>query len=296
MPRPVVEHPNVRQCHWNDHDSHSPSVSMLATLFRMTQRRGVAPLYAGFKADAISTLLSSFIYFYLYSALHKLALRRKTSPPVVSSPAGIGGMTADNGVSTKPHAGGVGKLGPLEELLIGLVSGVISKGAVLPISAVCVRQQLASDDGEAKGKGRSANVEAETSVLGTLRKIQQEEGVLGLWSALPPSIPLALLPSLTLYVHQVLLRLLVPARHRAHPPGYITFLIGAMSNALATIPLYPMIIVKVLSQSGTYKGGRVETLKRIVHERGVAGLYQGIEGQLVKGFVQQGVMMLLKQR
>jgi hypothetical protein len=69
-----------------------------------------------------------------------------------------------------------------------------------------------------------------------------------------------------------------------------------MSNALATIPLYPMIIIKVLSQSGSYRGGRAETLKRIVQERGVASLYQGIQGQLVKGFVQQGVMMLLKQR
>jgi hypothetical protein len=269
---------------------------MLATLYRLTRRRGIDKLYAGFNADAISTLLSSFIYFYLYSALHKLALRRNRPTKILASPAGIGGMTASGGHIAAPHNAIVGKLGPAEELLIGLVAGVVSKSAVLPISAVCVRQQLASDDGDIKGKDRAQAVDADTSVLRTLRKIRNEEGILGLWSALPPSIPLALLPSLTLYVHQVLLRLLVPARHRAHPPGYVTFLIGAMSNALATIPLYPMIIVKVLSQSGTYRGGKVDTLKRIIHDRGVAGLYQGIEGQMVKGFVQQGVMMLLKQR
>lgn len=267
---------------------------MLATLHRLTHRKGVKDLYSGFKADAISTLLSSFIYFYLYSALHKLALRRNARTAVLSSPAGIGGMTANGPASSK--TAGVAKLGPFEELLIGLISGVISKGAILPISAVCVRQQLASDADDGKGKGRAMNAAADTSVIETLQQIRREEGILGLWSALPPSIPLALLPSLTLYIHQILLRLLVPARHRSHPPGSVTFLIGATSNALATIPLYPMAIVKVLSQSGTYRGGKIESVKRIVRDRGVRGLYQGIEGQLVKGFVQQGVMMLLKQR
>lgn len=117
---------------------------------------------------------------------------------------------------------------------------------------------------------------------------------------MPPTIPLALLPSLTLYIHSVLLRFLVPAQVRVHPPGSVTFLLGALSNALATIPLYPLVLIKALSQSGADKKteGRemLGTMARIVDNEGLIGLYKGFEGQLAKGVVQQGVMMLVKQR
>jgi len=328
-------------------------VSLVATLYRLTRRKGLTGLYNGFAAETLSTLLSSFIYFYLYSALHKYALRRNASAALLSAssssvakvevnPAGVGGMTAETTRVRSRRtggAGGVGKLGAGEELLIGLISGVVSKGFVLPLSAVSVRQQLASDhndhangDGDdhrssrsyyqrehspirpshkAKGKGRASTSHSEVAFNSTFdqpshpktawqtfQTIMAERGPLGLWSALPPSIPLALLPALTLYIHQALLALLIPARHRAHPPGAVTFLVGALSNALATVPLYPLIIVKVLSQAGTYSDakGRLDTFKMILGDRGLGGLYQGIGGQLVKGFVQQGVMMLLKQR
>lgn len=38
------------------------------------------------------------------------------------------------------------------------------------------------------------------------------------------------------------------------------------------------------------------TMARIVDNEGLIGLYKGFEGQLAKGVVQQGVMMLVKQR
>jgi len=73
-----------------------------------------------------------------------------------------------------------------------------------------------------------------------------------------------------------------------------------LSNALATIPLYPLVLIKALSQSGADKKteGRemLGTMARIVDNEGLIGLYKGFEGQLAKGVVQQGVMMLVKQR
>ena len=193
----------------------------------------------------------------MYSALHKLATKRAAN--------------------TRAKAA---SLGATSEILIGVIAGVLSRGIALPISAVCVRQQL-EDNAE--------------PLLDTIRAIHKEQGFLGLYSALPPSIPLALLPSLTLYIHSVLLRL-TPLRHQAHPPGFVTFLIGALSSSLSTIPLYPIILAKVLSQSGTHKAGLVVTMQQRFKRSGMGGLYQGIEGQLAKSVVQQGVMMLLKQR
>jgi adenine nucleotide transporter 17 len=187
-------------------------VSLVSFLHRLILRKGIRGLYSGLQADTISTLISSFLYFLLYSCLHNAAVRRASR----SEPTSY----SRDGTMTRGALLGVG-----QELAVGMVAGVISKGITLPISAVCVRQQL-----DAK----------QPTLFGSLRAIHRELGFLGLYSALQPSIPLALLPALTLYIHGTLL-LALPTKYQKHPPGVFTFAIGAISNALATIPLYPMI-------------------------------------------------------
>lgn len=150
----------------------------------------------------------------------------------------------------------------------------------LPISAVCIRQQL--DDGE-------------SSVLETFNTLRKEKGTLGLFHVPIATIPLALLPSLTLFFHERLLKFL-PPKHRAHPPGLVTFTLGALSNALATIPLYPLVLAKAVSMSGAESNRLLGPLGRLYRAEGISGIYKGLEGQLVKGVIQQGVTMLLKQR
>ncbi|WVQ80234.1 hypothetical protein IAT38_002339 [Cryptococcus sp. DSM 104549] len=279
------------------HDAKRPKskrLSLILTLHRLlTRKRGFTRLFSGLQADNVSTLLSSFIYFYAYTSLQKALLKYHTraalSSAAVSSPAGIGGSGLSPKAST-PTAQAV-KPRPLEDLIVGILAGITAKGMTLPISTVCVRQQV-----DEHGEDR-------LSLLDTLKAIQRENGVTGLFSGFAPTIPLTLLPSLTLYIHSVLLRVLVPERLRAHPPGSVTFLLGALSNALATIPLYPLVLIKTLDQSGEDKGkekegqgGMIYTLNKILRREGVAGLYVGLEGQLVKGLVSQGVMMLIKQR
>ncbi|WWD03383.1 hypothetical protein V865_001435 [Kwoniella europaea PYCC6329] len=268
----------------------------------------LSEIYSGIGADTLSTLLSNFIYFYTYTSLQKGLHVWHTRHPIIpsqnphqhgsvsSSPAGIGGLASKaSEILPKPS-----KPTALEELLIGILSGLISKGITLPISTVCVRQQIENDtdtDTDTDEKDKK-----DMTLLETLSTIYQESGIEGLFSGLKPTIPLTLLPSLTLYIHTVLVRLLLPARHRTHPPAGLTFLLGAVSNALATIPLYPLVLIKVLSQSGRDKGknkhklGMLETLVKIIKRGGIRTLYTGLEGQLVKGLVQQGVMMLVKQR
>ena len=227
----------------------------------------------------MSTILSSFLYFFFYSSAAKAVVKYHERRSVL--------IQTTDAIPPKTTT-----LGAWEELAIGLVAGVASKGVTLPISAVSVRQRLSDEDG------------TESGFINTLSKMFSDGGLGGLFAALPPSIPLALLPSLTLYIHSFLLRNFLPARHQAHPPGSITFLLGAISNAVATIPLYPLVLIKALSQSGAgdRKGkskarrGMIWTAENIYEREGIAGLYKGLEGQLAKGLVSQGVMMLVKQR
>jgi hypothetical protein len=60
--------------------------------------------------------------------------------------------------------------------------------------------------------------------------------------------------------------------------------------------------LKTLYQAGRRASaeGRQESffqsVRRISHEHGVAGLYKGIEAQLLKSLMSQGVALLIKQR
>ncbi len=109
------------------------------------------------------------------------------------------------------------------------------------------------------------------------------------------------MPALSLYLDQLLLRLVVPKERRAHPSSGTTFVVGALSNAMAILPLYPLVLLKVLSQSK--KPAQSENpltlfgrARKIYQSHGIGALYQGIEGQFVKALVQQGVTLLIKQR
>ncbi|ODO06465.1 hypothetical protein L198_01697 [Cryptococcus wingfieldii CBS 7118] len=259
-------------------------LTLILTLHRLLSRRNaLSRVYDGLEADTLSTFLSSFLYFFAYTTLQKALsqYRARRAEHAGSSPAGgLSGKASDTTASNKAK--------PFEELIIGILAGITSKGVTLPISTVCVRQQV-NESGEADTR----------SMLDTLKTIYADDGLAGLFRGFGPTIPLTLLPSLTLYIHSVLLKAIVPARHRAHPPGYITFFLGALSNALATIPLYPLVLVKVLDQSGSVKGkekaqegGILQVLKDRVGKEGIKGLYIGLEGQLVKGVVQQGVMIV----
>ncbi|OCF41903.1 hypothetical protein I317_04313 [Kwoniella heveanensis CBS 569] len=299
---------------------HYQRLNLRDTLTHLLVRKSPLELFSGIEADTLSTLLSNFLYFYTYTNLQRgLHIYHSRHPTVISngqgigngaggipaSPAGIGGLSSKASkvlpkTSTKPHG--------WEELIVGMIAGIVSKGIVLPISTVCVRQQIEDDDEddeeEQSVNGSLSSKKRRMSLLETLQTINRESGIQGLFSGLGPTIPLTLLPSLTLYIHSVLVRTLLPARHRVHPPAAITFILAALSNALATIPLYPLVLIKVLNQSGKDKGkgrqgqelGMLGMLVKIIKRGGIRTLYTGLEGQLVKGLVQQGVMMLVKQR
>ena len=123
-----------------------------------------------------------------------------------------------------------------------------------------------------------------------------------------PTLPLCLTPALTLLLFQLLSRLRLP--HNSNAPSRQSalgaFLSGASANALATTILYPLILAKVRVQaarSQAANGGTKQAAASVtdvwtaaVKRDGWTGLYQALGAQILKGFVSQGVTMLVKQR
>lgn len=107
---------------------------MIFTLLRLLKHRGLASLYHGLPADTLSTLVSNFIYFHLYTLGSKLAeLRHRAVAKELNA--------------QRPQA-----VGAVEELVVGLAAGVLSKAITLPVSNISVRQQAGSGDGEVAGQ------------------------------------------------------------------------------------------------------------------------------------------------
>lgn len=264
-------------------------LSLVQTLRRIIlHSTSFTSLYKGLRADTLSTVLSSFLYFLIYTSLERFQRKMRERRGTKLTPA----QAASS------------------EILIGTIAGIASKRLSLPISAVCIRQQLEGDDDATDGAGKKGK-----GIMENLSALHAQKGLLGLFHVPLATVPLALLPSFTLYFHDLFLRLLVPTSHRAHPSGRTTFILGALSNATATLLLYPMVLGKALSISGmahstsednqavgsrkkraSAKERLIGPLADVYQREGITGLFRGVEGQLVKGFIQQGVTMLLKQR
>lgn len=79
--------------------------------------------------------------------------------------------------------------------------------------------------------------------------------------------------------------------------------LGALSKVLATITTHPLIVAKTMLQckppdcrNGKPFSGFTEVLVYIVKNEGLLRLYKGLAPQIIKGFLVQGLMMMLKER
>jgi hypothetical protein len=135
---------------------------------------------------------------------------------------------------------------------------------------------------------------------------------------------LTLNPALTFLFHETLLRLFVKRDQRENPGSRMTFLIAAVSKACASTITYPFSLAKSRAQvsakaptqpstepitekdsikSATMKAEKkvrrktvFDTILEIAREEGLLGLYQGLGGEVLKGFFSHGLTMLLKER
>jgi hypothetical protein len=79
--------------------------------------------------------------------------------------------------------------------------------------------------------------------------------------------------------------------------------LGALSKVLSTIVTHPLIVAKAMLQSkppdcrqGKPFKGFTEALAYIIRNEGAYRLYKGLAPQIIKGFLVQGLMMMLKER
>ncbi|KAI0035612.1 mitochondrial carrier domain-containing protein [Vararia minispora EC-137] len=289
----------------------------LAVLRYTISRHGVDALYDGLASDTASTLISrrvsllceplfrptyrnSFLYFYAYSFLRNLVLRRAARL---------------NGHLKRSPVLPVG-----QELGLGFFAGVSSRLVTAPLSIVTVRLQTAREESE--------DIQEDNRIfkpLDAMKAIYAENGILGFWKGLEGMILLSFNPALTFaFLH--FLRRLMQFRPRnaakaakVIPLGPLeSFITGALANALAVSILYPLILAKTRLQAARMSPSlpatendisspestsrRPPTMLSTLEEAyaGIgsypSGLYQGLSAQIAKGFVSMGVTIMVKER
>ena len=238
---------------------------------------GIGAFYTGIEQDTLKTCMDSFLFFLAYNFIR------------------------NSRTNARPDRK---RLPVVEELLVGMAAGAVAKLCTTPISNVVTRKQTA-----ARG-GQHANMSTRDIML----QIRRDKGFRGLWSGYSASLVLTLNPSLTFLFQETFLRMLVKRENRASPGAQITFLVAAMSKALASSITYPFQLAKSRAQAAGTKPnvdekGVTKTNERttrrhtifdavlqIARQEGVSGLYQGLSGEVLKGFFSHGLTMLMKER
>lgn len=266
---------------------------ILDAIEKIYEREGGLPaFYNGVPHEVFKGVTDSFLFFLAYSYVRQSRLAAN---------------------------GGRKSLGALEEIGVGVVAGAFSKLCTTPIQNIVTRKQTAA----MTALDGSTGIPPASSTRDIAYEIRKEKGLQGFWSGYSASLILTLNPSMTMLLHKVLLRLLVPQGKRDDPGAGITFLIAATSKALASTITYPFQLAKTRAQVSSQKpsdrtGETSEfekagaplrsraisarqrtvfaTILRIAQTEGFSGLYQGLGGEVLKGFFSHGITMLMKER
>ena len=254
---------------------------------------GIKAFYSGVWDDTAKGVVDSFLFFLAYNFLRESRKREK----------------------------GVKKLPVLDELGVGMFAGAFSKFVTTPIQQVVTRKQTAA---MVAARTRNSSASAALSTKDILLQIKDERGIQGFWSGYSASLVLTLNPALTMMLHETFVRLLIPRSKRSNPGVKTTFLLAALSKAIASTITYPFSLAKARAQmsnavpvvsepqmslekdDASSTGSKpVEKAKRntifntilhIAQTEGIAALYHGLGGEVFKGFFSHGITMLVKQR
>ncbi|KAI9776251.1 MAG: hypothetical protein M1839_000485 [Geoglossum umbratile] len=244
-----------------------------------TREGGIGAFYTGVAQDTAKSIADSFLFFLAYNFLRRRRLRSRTA------------------VKGRPARA----LPILDELAVGMVAGAFSKLFTTPISNIVTRKQITSMlASRAHCEDEPSRKPAGATVASIAHDIYTTKGLKGFWSGYSATLVLTLNPSLTFLFYNTLKRVLL---RRPVPGARATFLLAAISKALASTITYPFSLAKARSQAtGTHHTGSLPrpktvfgSLWAITQTQGLSALYEGVSGEVTKGFLSNGTTMMLKQ-
>ncbi|KAJ9190679.1 hypothetical protein DTO164E3_9223 [Paecilomyces variotii] len=249
--------------------------SILDAARKIYAKEGIRGFYTGVGQDTGKTVADMFLFFLAYTFLRQRRMNSRATP----------------GNSRKPAV-----LPIVDELTVGILAGGFSKLLTTPLSNIVTRKQTAAVLDES-GSASTKDIVA---------KIRAEKGLKGFWAGYPAALILTLNPSITLFLNEILKYLLLPRSKRNNPPPAVVFLLAAISKVIASMITYPISLAKTRDQvsganaedspSKSYRfvPRVLTTVSTIARTEGPGALYDGLSGEVLKGFFSHGITMLTK--
>lgn len=259
---------------------------------------GIAAFYSGVLQDTGKSIADSFLFFLFYNYIRTQRLRT--------------------------HGERARTLPVLDELGVGALAGACSKFFTTPIANIVTRKQIA-----AMVSSRSGSKSSEPSAAAIASSIRSEKGIQGFWAGYSASLVLTLNPSLTFFLYEFFKKSFLPRSRRDDPGAKLTFLMAAVSKAIASTITYPFSLAKARAQTSSRRStsaaktaaadlsdlaeeGNIEkagqdaegiarrstvfsTILTIYRAEGFTALYEGIVGEILKGFFSHGITMIVKE-
>jgi len=248
-------------------ESKRADTTTLDAVRHIIQREGISGLYAGIESALFGISVTNFVYYYFYE------------------------WTRGSYEQAAVRAGRAPKLTTIESIIAGAIAGSATVIATNPIWVVNTR--MTARKGQ-EGNEKSSVPEEKPTTMGTLRKLLSEEGPSALFAGVLPALILVINPILQYTIFEQL-KNVVEKRRKIGP--YDAFYLGAIGKLAATGISYPYLVVKarahVAAKTGP-KEGMNDSLRRIIREEGVAGLYGGIGPKITQSVFTAALLFAFK--
>lgn len=218
---------------------------------------GISGVYVGWQAAVFGNAFNWSLYFTLYDSL----------------------LSA---VSVGHKAPGV-----LAQLLVGIVTGVISCSIVNPFWVIKYRMVKARV---------SQSKDGLPGFWGTVRQIVQLEGVARLWAGVGPSCFGSLCGAIQFLLHSHLKRSAIVVNSAGLILSLAIFISGCLSSLAATVLTYPYQVVRSrvqVAKKADMERGIVQFVRKQYQEEGIWSFYAGLYTNLFRQIPTSGCMLVV---
>ncbi|KAF2861203.1 mitochondrial carrier [Piedraia hortae CBS 480.64] len=241
------------------------ATSTLDAAKRIIDREGYLGLYAGMESALFGITVTNFVYYYWYE-FSRAFFQRTTNKTALST---------------------------VESMAAGALAGSATVLITNPIWVVNTRMTARKSENSESPSGDGKPQKA-PSTISTFMKIVNEDGFMRLFAGVLPALVLVINPILQYTIFEKLKQVVEKRRKMTATDS---FLLGALGKLAATTITYPYITVKSRAHVATGSGdkeGIIASLRRIVSEEGVGGLYGGIGPKVTQSVLTAAFLFAFK--
>jgi adenine nucleotide transporter 17 len=144
--------------------------------------------------------------------------------------------------------------------------------------------------------------------IDVFQELYKEDGVLGFWKGVIPSLIMVSNPAIQFMLYETLLKKLKKRRasNLKGADGLTAleiFLLGAVAKLGATVVTYPLLVVKARLQAKQMAGddkrhrykGTLDALMKLVYHEGLRGMYKGMGTKIVQSVFASALLFMIKE-